>query len=98
VNGGWSDNAALQSADFQGPASASGVATLSYPATTNSWAIGALNATGLTKISKTTASHTQYRIRFTLDDDNDAADDYLGFYSGENATVANRPILEVTYQ
>jgi hypothetical protein len=98
ANTGWSDNAALQITDFEGPASASDVATLSYPATTNSWATGSLNATGLTKITKTTASHTQYRIRFTADDDNDTADDYLGFYSGENATAANRPILEVTYQ
>jgi hypothetical protein len=42
--------------------------------------------------------YTQLRIRFTTDDDNDSADDYLGFYSGENPTAANRPILEVTYQ
>jgi hypothetical protein len=98
VNTGWSDNVALQITDFQGPASASDVATLSYPATTNAWATGSLNATGLTKINKTTASQTQYRIRFTTDDDNDTADDYLGFYSGENATAANRPVLEVTYQ
>jgi hypothetical protein len=98
VNTGWSDNVALQITDFQGPASASSVATLSYPATTNAWATGSLNATGLAKINKTTASHTQYRIRFTTDDDNDTADDFLGFYSGENATAANRPILEVTYQ
>jgi hypothetical protein len=97
VNTGWSDNVLLQTNDFQATASASSVATLSYPATTNAWATGALNATGLTKITTTTASHTQYRIRFTLDDDNDTADDYLGFYSGENAITTNRPILEVTY-
>ncbi|MCU0858093.1 MAG: sulfatase-like hydrolase/transferase, partial [Pontiellaceae bacterium] len=98
VNGGWSDNAALQNSDFEAAASASSVATLSYPAATNAWSTGSLNAAGLTKITKTTNSYTQYRIRFTTDDDNDTADDYLGFYSGENATAANRPVLEVTYQ
>jgi hypothetical protein len=97
VNTGWSDNVALQAQDFQGPASASSVAALSYPATTNSWSTGDLNATGLTKITKTTASHTQYRVRFNADDDNDTADDYLGFYSGEAAT-GNKPELIVVYQ
>jgi hypothetical protein len=82
--------------DFEYAASKSDVGTLNYPAATNAWAIAALNTNGTARIAKT--NHTQFRIRFVTDDDNDSADDYLGFYSGENATAADRPILEVTYQ
>jgi hypothetical protein len=43
---------------------------------------------------KTTA---QVRMAFTLDDNDDNGDDYIGYYSGNNATAANHPQLVVTY-
>ena len=40
---------------------------------------------------------TQIRLRFQLDDDNDLNADWLSFFSGETATVNNRPTLEIEY-
>ncbi|MCU0857480.1 MAG: DNRLRE domain-containing protein [Pontiellaceae bacterium] len=96
VPAGFGTSLNLENIDFEYAASKSDVGTLSYPAATNAWAIAALNTNGTARIAKT--NHTQFRIRFATDDDNDTADDYLGFYSGENASSTNRPILEVTYQ
>jgi hypothetical protein len=93
---GFGTSLNLENGDFSAAATANAVATLSYPATTNAWSTGNLNSSGLSAINKT--GHTQFRVRFVTDDDNDTADDYLGFYSGENASSTNRPVLEVTYQ
>ena len=41
---------------------------------------------------------TQLRVYFNLDDNDDLGTDYLGYYSGDNTTTANRPQLVVTYQ
>jgi hypothetical protein len=38
------------------------------------------------------------RVYFALDDNNDKSADYIGYYSGDNRTSANRPQLVVTYQ
>jgi len=51
---------------------------------------------GLAAINKT--GTTQLRVYFNLDDDNDRIADYIGYYSGESSTSANRPQLVVTYQ
>lgn len=41
---------------------------------------------------------TQLRVYFNLDDNDDNGNDYIGYYSGDNGTAANRPQLVVTYQ
>ena len=41
--------------------------------------------------------HTQFRLRFALDDDDDQADDCLQFYTGDAAVAADRPELLVRY-
>jgi hypothetical protein len=41
---------------------------------------------------------TQLRVYFNLDDNDDSGNDYIGYYSGESSTSANRPQLVVTYQ
>ena len=45
----------------------------------------------------TRPARTQLRVYFTLDDNDDTGNDYIGFSGGE-ATTANRPVLVVTYQ
>jgi alpha-tubulin suppressor-like RCC1 family protein len=40
---------------------------------------------------------TQLRLRFALDDNNDHIANYLLFFSGEYATMTQRPILEILY-
>ena len=41
---------------------------------------------------------TQLRVYFQLDDNDDAGNDYLGYYAGETSTAAYRPQLVLTYQ
>ena len=55
-----------------------------------------LTAAGAAAVSKT--GTTQFRIYLQLDDNDDGRPDYVGFYSGDNATAANRPQLVVQYQ
>ncbi len=87
---------ALETTDFQAAATATQVATMSNPTTNGSFSTGTLNASGRAAINK--YGWTQLRVRFSQDDNNDNNDDTVNFYSGNNATPANRPVLEVTYQ
>jgi hypothetical protein len=95
-NGGFNGNVALEAADFQAAATATAVCTLSNAAANGDWSECTFNAAGLAAINK--AGKTQVRIAFTLDDNNDRGDDYMGYYSANNATAANHPQLVVTYQ
>ncbi len=96
VTGGFGGSTAFAFADWQAAATAANVATLSNPAANGSASTGNLNASGLSAINKT--GTTQLRFTFTLDDNDDAGYDYIGFYAGENATTANKPQLTITYQ
>lgn len=90
---GWfGSSAALVNADFQAAATATQVGTLASGGSTTS---ATLNAAGLAAVS--TTGKTQLKIYFNLDDDNDGNNDYLGFYSANNSTPANRPTLTVQY-
>jgi fibronectin type 3 domain-containing protein len=93
---GFGGAVTLAAGDFQAAADASQVATLSNALNNGDWSTGALNASGLSFINKT--GTTQFRVYFSLDDNDDAGNDYIGWYSGENGTAANRPVLEVVYQ
>jgi hypothetical protein len=93
---GFSGSTTLQTGDFQAAATAVHAATLSNAASNGIWSTGNLNAAGIAAVSKT--GTTQLRVSFNLDDNDDTGNDYVGYYSGENATAANRPQLVVTYQ
>lgn len=93
---GFSGSTTLAAGDFQSLADANEVATLSNAASNGALSTGAINSTGLSFINKT--GTTQFRVYFTTDDNDDSGNDYIGWYSGENGTAANRPVLEVTYQ
>jgi hypothetical protein len=93
---GFSGSTTLQNGDFQASATAVHAATLSNAASNGVWSTGSLSAAGLLAINKT--GTTQLRVSFNLDDNDDTNNDYLGYYSGENGTAANRPQLVVTYQ
>ena len=41
--------------------------------------------------------HTQFRLRFELDDDDDLGADYLSFYTGDTAVATDRPELIISY-
>jgi hypothetical protein len=92
--GPFSQNAALQPTDFQAVASKLGAGVIANTPQAGGWYAAALQATAYPFVNRTGA--TQLRLRFQLDDDNDAVADFLRFYSG-NAGAANRPVLVVEY-
>jgi subtilisin family serine protease len=94
-SGGFGGNPAFAIGDWQAAATATAVATMSNPASNGAASTGTLSAAGLAAINKT--GTTQLRLAFTLDDNNNLAYDYIGFFSGENATAGNKPQLTVTY-
>jgi len=94
--GGLSGSTALQTGDFQAAATAVQAASLSNAASNGSWSEGSLNAAGLAALDKT--GTTQLRVYFSLDDNDDNGNDYIGYYAGDSSTSANRPQLVVTYQ
>jgi carboxypeptidase T len=93
---GFSGSTTLQTGDWQAAATAVQSASLSNAASNGTWSTGNLNAAGIAALNKT--GTTQLRVYFNLGDNDDTGNDYLGYYSGENATAANRPQLVVTYQ
>ncbi len=93
-NGGFGASTAFAAGDFEAAATATGVASMSNATTNGTFSTGTLNAAGLAAISKT--AKTQFKVYFTLDDNDDLGTDYMGFYSGEAAT-GNKPELVITY-
>jgi carboxypeptidase T len=93
---GFSGSTTLQNGDWQAAATAAQATSLSNAASNGTWSTGNLNAAGIAALNKT--GTTQLRVYFNLGDNDDTGNDYLGYYSGENGTAANRPQLVVTYQ
>ncbi|MFT3784211.1 MAG: DNRLRE domain-containing protein [Nibricoccus sp.] len=96
VKGAFSDSTALSSDDFQAAATANNVATMPNAAANGDISIGTLNSAGLAAINKT--GRTQFRIAFTLDDNDDSSADTVNWFGGDDGTISKRPILEVTYR
>jgi hypothetical protein len=71
------------------------VATLSSVSANGQVSAGNFGPTGLTAVNK--VGTTQVRIYFTLGDNDDFGNDYVGFYSASNSVATNRPRLIVTY-
>ena len=90
-NGYYGASDGLRAEDFEAASSATNVATIPYPASNGTAVSGTLNSTGRAQINKTGV--TQFKIRFTTDDDNDATADYLNIYDS-----SNNPKLDVTWQ
>ncbi|MBK9138012.1 MAG: fibronectin type III domain-containing protein [Verrucomicrobia bacterium] len=92
---GFGGSTALAKTDFEAPADATQVATLSAAAK-GQWSEGALNEAGRGFVNRT--GKTQLRVYFALDDDNDGTADYVTFLSGSASTASLRPQLVVTYE
>jgi hypothetical protein len=87
-------SAGLLVSDFQAAASALGVATFGATPLAGNWYSASLNPSGRSLVNRTGA--TQFRLRFTLDDNNDNSADFMRFYSG-NAATTMRPLLIIRY-
>ncbi len=95
VKGSFWTSSALQLEDFQALATKNSVGSFVPVSGVVNWYQLNVNAASLASLNKT--GLTQFRIRFSLDDDNDHKADYVTFYPGE-AIAANRPMLIVTYK
>ena len=91
--GGFGSSTALAMHDFEAAASAPAAGQLFVD---SSSAVGDLDATGIAAINP--AGVTQVRLRFEIDDDDDAVVDFLGFYASDNATSSRHPMLEIEYE
>jgi len=90
VRVGFSGKRTLQTADFQATADRLAAAVVrKIPAA--GWYSAVIEGRDLNR-----AGMTQFRLRFTRDDDNDRNADFIAFYSG-NAPKASRPVLQVDY-
>jgi hypothetical protein len=85
-------SAKLVLTDFQAAASQTGVGT--FPPYAPGWNSTDIDPSALAYISN--ISTTQFRLYFSIGDDNDLAADYLKIYSG-NSTLANAPTLIIQY-
>ena len=96
IRGGAFNNALrLEAADFQAAASRSAVGVF-QPALVRGQYRAVLGAAGPAGVNL--RGHTQFRLGFALDDNDDAGADYLFFLCGDNALAADRPVLVVTYR
>jgi hypothetical protein len=96
--GYFGTTASLQAADFQAVATLSGLGPFN-PAPVGMLYTISLPSTAFANINKvaTSGGVTQLRLRFKLDDNNNAIANFISFYSGNFATTANRPTLIITY-
>ncbi len=93
---GFSGSTVLESADFQnGNLDVLQTAIMSNAAATGALSTGGLNSVGLSAIDR--IGTTQLRIYFATATNNNGTGDYISWFAGDDATAANRPILEVTY-
>jgi hypothetical protein len=90
----FSNNAALQSADFQAVASRNAVGFIANNPAAGGWYSVRLSSIASDYINL--KGNTQFRLRFQMDDDNDAVADFIRFYSGNNI-LAQRPLLVIEY-
>jgi autotransporter-associated beta strand protein len=92
--GAFSNNNALQAADFQALASKTAAGTITNtPA--SGWYPVSFGSNTFTYVNKT--GPTQFRLRFQLDDNNDHGADFLKFYSGNYFFSSYRPVLLIEY-
>jgi hypothetical protein len=82
----------LERADFQAAANMGNAAKF-LPLGGN-WYRARLQSGSLSYVNRT--GTTQFRLRFTIEDNDDLGADFLKFYSGDDA-VANAPLLMVQY-
>ena len=86
----------LQTSDFQATASKI-VGPFSPTLSSNTYTINLANAKTFINKLTTSGGLTQIRLRFKLDDNNNAIANYLSLFSSNTTIAANRPQLVITY-
>ncbi len=85
---------ALQSMDFQATATAYHVAAFD-PTPAAGWYSAAIGSSYFRYINR--KGRTQFRLRFSLGDNNDSVANYAAFFSGDATTASTRPQLVIQY-
>ncbi|HEY5901441.1 MAG TPA: choice-of-anchor Q domain-containing protein, partial [Anaerolineales bacterium] len=93
--GVFGGGAALQTGDFSAVSNLNAAGAFNKNPLAGSWYQAVLKPTASPYINKTGV--TQLRLRFQLDDNNDLGADYLSIFSGDNGTIASRPLLYIEY-
>jgi PKD repeat protein len=92
--GSLGGNIALQNNDFE--ADAEQVAVITNQGGNGTTYTVSLNADALAHVNDT--GRTQLRLYFSLDDNDDRGNDYVGFYSANNNNAARHPKLVIIYK
>lgn len=92
--GPLSGNSNLELLDFNAGVSKKNVLTFTNNPVDN-WYIGTFTAANFQYVNLT--GLTQFRLRFSIDDNNDMGADYLKLHSGNAVTAADRPRLIIEY-
>lgn len=94
--GFFGTSSGLAPADFQAFATKLNAGQFgSTPVSGGSAYLAFLPSTSFTYINK--KGLTQFRLRFAMDDNNDAGADYMSFRSGDYSVLSDRPELEIEY-
>lgn len=97
-NGFFGRTPLLELADFQMAATGtSGPSVIPPHFVNNVYSFNLVGIKALINKLSTNDGLTQIRMRFKLDDNNDAVANYLSLYSGNAVNVADRPQLVITY-
>jgi hypothetical protein len=91
----FSATVSLAVSDFQAAGSCQSVVATFGSTPVLSWYSAVMSNTWFSEIDL--AGTTQFRLRYTLDDNNDAGADYMRFYSGNAAAATNHPQLIIQY-
>jgi PKD repeat protein len=94
--GSLGDNVALQNNDFEADVDAEQVAVITNQGGNGTTYTVSLNAEALDHVND--AGRTQLRLYFSLDDNDDRGNDYVGFYSANNNNAARHPKLILIYK
>jgi hypothetical protein len=94
-HGAFGGSPALESGDFEASATALAAGTLSNAVADGDFSVGTLDAAGVAALNRT--GTTQIRLRFTLDDNDNLAQDHILYNAGETADPTRRPQLTITY-
>ncbi len=95
-NGYFGTVATLETGDFNSPPSGA-YGPFSPASVSGVYSINLTNGRNFVNKLATNGSLTQIRLRFKLDDNNDAAANVLFLHSGNAVAAANRPQLVITY-
>ena len=93
-SGGFNGNLALESEDFDAPATSTAAGILSAVVRTNEWSSASLSNAGIGAINRN--GYTQIRAYCTVEDNGDSTQDTANFASGETAQYAPELIISYT--